>query len=289
MLKILKAVAVLIGFFLITTQVHADINTVVIPAAGMATRFFPWTKTVAKELLPLGTKAAIEFVAQEAVDAGCSHIVIINNARKQTLMNYFEHAQLNAHFTYIPQNEPRGLGHAVEQARNVVKDDYFAIILPDELCFSKTPGIKQLIDVAQTYKATVIAVMEVPENAVSSYGIISIKKQLTPDLFECDGIVEKPTTEAAPSHLASTGRYVLPTKIFNVLAQTKPGTKNEIQLTDAIATLIKNGERVLAYKIKGVRHDIGVPFGWAKAVAWLSTQNQQYGAAFKEYLKTLVN
>lgn len=280
------------ALLLASTAVFAapTINTVVIPAAGSATRFFPWSKTVAKELLPLGNKAAIEITVQEAIDAGCRHIVIVTNGRKPGFLTYFENARLDAEFTYVTQNEPRGLGHAIGQARHVVTEDFFAVILPDDLYINDVcPGIKQLMDIAQRENAAVIAVQEVPADQVSSYGIVAVKKQLADGLYECAGLVEKPDVRVAPSRLAISARYVLPTKIFKTIATTKPGAKNEIQITDAIQTLISQGERVLAYNVKGVRLDVGTPLGWSKAVAWFMSQDKQHGTNYKEYLRSLLN
>ncbi len=276
-------------FFTTIAKQNFNINTVVIPAAGTATRFFPWTKTVAKELLPVGTTPAIEVVVQEAIDAGCSHIVIVTNARKPMIMHYLEQAHLPVQITYVTQKDALGLGHAVYQAHHAVQEDYFAVILPDELCMGDTPGIKQLMEIARAHQAAVVAVQEVPAQKVSAFGIVAPTKQLAPDLVECGNIIEKPQPDKAPSRLALTGRYVLPTKIFDILATTKPGAKNEIQITDAIATLIKNGDRVLAYTIKGERHDIGTPLGWLKAITYFGLKNPKYGPEFMVYLTTLTH
>ncbi len=271
------------------------IRHAVVPAAGHGTRFLPWTKAVPKELLPLLNKPAIHYIAQEIANAGLSECIMISAPHKQALENYFntspelEHfldqknksalldevKQLRAalQFSYIYQQEAKGLGHAINLARNLITDDYFGILLPDDIMANTHSGIKQLIDLASRHNASIIAVQEVPRESTSSYGMVAIKNQLSSNLYEVDNLVEKPRPEDAPSQLAIIGRYVLSSKIFTSLQDLKPSAGGEIQLTDGIAHMLKSGERVLAYTIQGTRFDVGTPQGWLHANISLAQQS----------------
>lgn len=260
------------------------ISKVVIPAAGLGTRFFPWSKSMPKELLPLGAHPAVAHVVHEAIRSGCNNIMMIAGARKYAIIDYFEKAELPASFLYIPQPEPRGLGHAVLMAQHVISDDYFAVMLPDELFFSQTPCLQQLITIAERERACVVAVMSVPEELLSAYGIIGIERELEPRLFEVNTLVEKPKPTKAPSHFALIGRYVLPREIFRTLALVGPGAKGEIQLTDAIAQLVRDGVRVLACEVEGMRYDVGNPLGWMQAVVRFGIDHPQYGEQLRQFI-----
>jgi len=268
------------------------ITKAVVPAAGHGTRFLPWTKAVPKELLPLLNKPAIHYIAQEIADAGLKQCIMITTPQKQAIANYFGVSQelerflekknklyllddvtklaSALEFTYIYQEEARGLGHAIGLARNLIADEYFAVLLPDDIMIHKPGGIKQLIDIAQKENASVIAVKEVPREKVSAYGIVSLEKQLGSDLFEVKNLVEKPAIQDAPSNLAIIGRYVLSSAVFQELDHISPSAGGEIQLTDGIAQLLQKGERVLAYTIKGTHFDVGTPTGWLEANLSLS-------------------
>ncbi len=259
-----------------------NVTKVVIPSAGAGTRWAPLTYAgnvptlMPKEMVPVGSRPGISYVVDEAVSSGCSHVVVIANAHKNAIADYFEKVQSPAQFVYIPQIKPLGLGHAVLMAQPAIHNEYFGVILPDELLLGPKPGLGQLIEVAMREKASVIAVCEVPWAQVSSYGVVSLKQQLAPNIFEIGGLVEKPKREEAPSNLMISGRYVLSPKIFDSLRSIKPGAKGEFQLTDAIADMLSKGERVLACKVEGVRYDIGTPLGWTKAVIGLSLQDPTY-------------
>lgn len=263
------------------------ITKAVVPAAGYGTRFLPWTKAVPKELLPLLNKPAIHYIAREIANAGLSDCIMISAPHKQALENYFntspdlqlflqqknksalldEVKQLSEalQFSYVYQQEAQGLGHAVNLARDLISDDYFGILLPDDIMVNTHSGIKQLIDLACLYNASIIAVQEVPRENTSSYGIVSVKNKISPDLYEVDNLVEKPNPKDSPSNLAIIGRYVLSSKIFTSLKDLSPSAGGEIQLTDGIAHMLKSGEKVLAYTIKGTRFDVGTPEGWLHA------------------------
>ncbi len=286
-----------------------NITKAVIPAAGLGTRFLPYTKTTPKELLPLVNKPAIQNIIEEGLGSGINEFFIIANKDKQAIIDHFSpNAKLqntlrerkkehliedinniiqSAQFSIIEQPVPLGLGHAILMAKPAINNEYFGIFLPDDILDSEVPGMKQLIDIAQEQNASVIAVMEVPMDKVSAYGVIAIKKQLGPDLYEVSELVEKPPVDQAPSNLAIIGRYVLSPKIFDSLETTQPGAGGEIQLTDGIADMMKKGERVLAYKVKGMRHDIGKPEGWLKANFSFAMKDPQYAKAIKQWCQDL--
>lgn len=263
------------------------ITKAVVPAAGFGTRFLPWTKSTPKEMLPLLNKPAIQIIAEEIRDSKLAECIIINAHYKQALVNFFKHSpeleqflqeknkvslihELNElitelSFSYVYQDEAKGLGHAISLVEETVNNEYFGIALPDDIMISNPPGLAQLATIAQKYNASVIAVQEVPQEAVSAYGVVAVAQQLDELTFEITGMVEKPKPQDAPSHLAISGRYVLSPHIFAALHNIKPSIGGEIQLTDGMLAMLKAGERIVAYKIQGTRHDIGNPTGWLKA------------------------
>ena len=282
-----------------------NITKVVIPAAGLGTRFLPYTKAIPKEMLPLMEKPAIQLIVEEGIASGISEFNIIANDDKQAIKKHFSpdptleqklekvgkesfldsvNTIINAaRFNYIPQTEPLGLGHAVLQAKNAIGDQYFGIFLPDEIMIGKTPALAQLIAVAHKYNASVVGVLEVPQENVSSYGVIAIKQQLEDGIFEVDRLVEKPPVDQAPSNFALVGRYVLSPHIFTSLETVAPGAGGEIQLTDGIADMMRNGERVIAYVIKTARYDVGNPLGWLQANIEMGLHHPKFGSAIKEF------
>jgi len=279
----------------------------IIPAAGLGTRFLPYTKAVPKEMLPLLNKPAIHYTVEECIRSNINNIFMVINKDRSAIPQYFEPSNelrallkdLNkedlvseveklirrATFAYIYQPEPFGLGHAILTARDLIDPkEYFGILLPDDIIINKQAALAQLMQIAEHEKASVIAVQEVPTECLPSYGVISIKKQMTPRLYRIEDIVEKPKTYDAPSDLAVIGRYVLSGKIFDILAEKEQDADEELQLTDAISQLIKNGEKVYAYKIQGTRFDIGTPVGWLKAQFALALQDPEYAHHMKEFL-----
>jgi UTP--glucose-1-phosphate uridylyltransferase len=276
-----------------------DITKAIIPAAGLGTRFLPLTKSIPKEMLPLLNKPAIQYIVEEGIQSGITNYSLITSREKQAIADYFDYSpELDlmlkernkadliagidriikaANFTYIRQPEPLGLGHAVWMARHTIGKEYFGIFLPDDVIINKKdPGLAQLIKIARQEKGSVIAVQEVPSECVSSYGVIAIKKQITPNLFQVSHMVEKPSPKDAPSNLAVIGRYILSHKIFDSLHDISSYAVGELQLTDGISHMMKNGEKVFAYKIQGTRFDIGTPLGWIKANISLALQTPEY-------------
>jgi len=286
-----------------------DVVKAVIPAAGLGTRFLPYTKSVPKEMLPLINKPAIQYIIEECLKSHVNNFLMITSKSKFALENHFDSnlelelllkdtnkEQLlsgikkiirTSNFTYIRQPEPLGLGHAVSMAKHSIGKEYFGVLLPDDIIVSQQPGLDQLIKIARQEKASVIAVQEVPQNYVSSYGVIAIKKQTTPKLFQVSHLVEKPKTQDAPSNLAIIGRYVLSHKIFHSIDEVSNYATGEIQLTDAISHMAQHGEKVFAYKVQGTRYDTGTPLGWIKATIGTALQNPHYAPYIKEFLSEL--
>lgn len=302
--------------FLITTQTSQimsspmKITKAIIPAAGLGTRFLPYTKAIPKEMLPILEKPSIQLIVEEGLDSGITQFNIIANDDKPELQNHFSHLQklenllesrgksallddINAiidaaQFNFIPQPEPLGLGHAVLQAKDVIGQEYFGIFLPDEIMVGEVAALAQLIAIAEKYDASVIGVQEVPREKVSSYGIIAVKKQLEDGVFDIDHLVEKPAVDQAPSTYALAGRYVLSPRVFESLERTKPGAGNEIQLTDGIVDMMNNGERVIAYVMNTNRYDVGIPTGWIQANIELAFKHPTLGPVVRELCKKLL-
>ncbi|MDD3517064.1 MAG: UTP--glucose-1-phosphate uridylyltransferase GalU [Chromatiales bacterium] len=285
------------------------IRKAVFPVAGMGTRFLPATKANPKEMLPIVDKPLIQYAAEEAVAAGIDVLVFITGRNKRSIEDHFDKAYemeaeleargkekmldilrntLPSHVScvYIRQAEALGLGHAVLCAKPVVGDEPFAVILADDLVDDPNGGaIRQMIDVHEYHRCSVLGVEEVPKSETNKYGVID--PQLMDDgLWEVRGIVEKPAPEAAPSNIAVVGRYVLSPRIFDLLETTGRGAGGEIQLTDAIARLLHE-ERVLAHRFEGKRYDCGSKLGYLQATVEYALKHPELRDDFKSYLKTL--
>lgn len=284
-----------------------EIIKAIIPAAGLGTRFMPFTKTIPKEMLPLLNKPALHYIVDEVMQSSIHNFFVITNKRSHTIANYFDHnleldvllkdqdkqgilsdierIATHASFTYLRQAEPRGLGHAIWRARHSIHKEHFAICLPDDIIISKTPALEQLMRIARQEKASVVAVQEVPADKVSQYGMVTIKKQFSNDLFQISKINEKPALKDAPSSLAVIGRYVLSSKLFPALEEIEPDFSDELQLSDGISHMIHNGEKVFAYKLQGTRYDIGTPAGWLKANMSLALQDPRYSKDIQNFMR----
>ncbi|MCK4650554.1 UTP--glucose-1-phosphate uridylyltransferase GalU [Candidatus Babeliales bacterium] len=278
----------------------------IIPAAGFGTRFLPSTKTIPKELLPIIDKPSIHYIIEEGINSGIKDFVIITSKNKKNIEDYFdfypeledmlkthkkEHLLSNiskiiktANFLYIRQKEQLGLGHAIWTARKAFSKEHLAIFLPDDIITGTIPGMAQLIKVASQEKCNVIAVQEVSKEEVNRYGVIAIRRQFSPNLFQVKELIEKPPINKAPSNLAIIGRYVLSPNIFDSLENLKFGSGGEIQLTDGIQNLLLNGEKVFAYKIQGKRYDTGVPLGWLKTNIDFALKDPRYSKEIMKYL-----
>ena len=285
------------------------IKKAVFPVAGMGTRFLPATKANPKEMLPVVDKPLIQYAAEEAVAAGIDTLIFVTGRNKRSIEDHFDtayelereleakskdkmlailHDILPKHVNcvFIRQSQALGLGHAVLCARPVVNDEPFAVILADDLInFSEKPCLSQMIDLFNFQHCSILGTEPVPVQDVSSYGIVD-GVELKPGLMEVSGIIEKPSVENAPSNTAVVGRYILTPRIFDILQNTQKGAGNEIQLTDAIAELLKE-QRVLSYNFEGRRFDCGSKLGYLKAQVEFALVHDEVGEEFREFLNAL--
>ena len=287
------------------------IRKAVFPVAGLGTRFLPATKTVPKEMLPIIDRPLIQYAVDEAVEAGCDTLVFVTNRYKHAVADYFDKAyeleqklersgkveQLelvrnvlppHVRAVFVTQAEALGLGHAVLCAKPIVGDEPFAVLLPDDLIWNRGPGaLKQMADAAESSGASVIAVQDVPREQTGSYGIVAT------DAFSgregrIGAIVEKPKPEVAPSTLAVVGRYVLDARSFALLESTAPGAGGEIQLTDAIAALLRE-KPVHAYRFQGTRFDCGTHIGLIEATIRYALDHEALSDAARSMMQSALN
>lgn len=296
----------------------SKITKAVIPVAGLGTRMLPATKAIPKEMLPIVDKPLIQYIVNECVDAGISEIVLVTHSSKNAIENHFDKSfelettlemrvkrQLldeiqaicpkGVTIMHVRQGEAKGLGHAVSIARPLVGNNPFAVVLPDVLiddasCNLKQDNLAAMIERYDTVNASQVMVEPVPQELVSSYGVVDCAgvELSANDSAKMSQIVEKPSLEEAPSNLAVVGRYVLSEKIWDLLDNTKPGAGDEIQLTDAIASLMEE-ETVEAYNMVGKSHDCGSKFGYMKAFVEYGLRHKEKGQEFKTFLSTLNN
>ncbi|ECL0521267.1 UTP--glucose-1-phosphate uridylyltransferase GalU [Campylobacter jejuni] len=263
------------------------LQTCIFPAAGYGTRFLPATKTLPKEMLPILTKPLIHYGVDEALEAGMENMGFVTGRGKRALEDYFDISYELEHqisgtkkeylldeirslinrctFTFTRQNQMKGLGDAVLKGKPLVGDEAFGVILADDLCVNEE-GLNvmaQMVKIYEKYRCTIIAVMEVPKEQVSNYGVIS-GNFVEENLIMVNSMIEKPSPDEAPSNLVIIGRYILTPDIFGILENTKAGKNGEIQLTDALLTQATNG-MVLAYKFQGKRFDCGSVEGFVEA------------------------
>lgn len=262
------------------------IKKAVFPVAGLGTRFLPATKALPKEMLPVVDKPLIQYAVEEALDAGIEQIIFVTGRGKTALEDHFDksfelESILRAKnkdqdlkeiagivpetgtIIYTRQNEPLGLGHAIWCARDVVGDEPFAVLLADDLVKSEKPVLSQMIQRFSRLRASMVAVMEVAPEETDKYGIIS-GKDIEDNVIQLDGLIEKPNPSEAPSNLAIIGRYILTPEIFSILGQKKKGAGNEIQITDAMAMLLKS-QPIFGYRFEGRRFDCGSKAGFQMA------------------------
>lgn len=290
---------------------HKRIRTAVFPVAGLGTRFLPATKTVPKEMLPIIDKPLIQYAVDEAVEAGCDTLVFITNRYKHAVADYFDKAyeleqkleragkseQLdlirnvlppNVRAVFVTQAEALGLGHAVLCAKPIVGNQPFAVLLPDDLIWNRGAGaLKQMADVAEATGSSVIAVQDVPREQTGSYGIVATESFQNRQ-GRITAIVEKPEPDAAPSTLAVVGRYVLSPRIFDLLESTPPGAGGEIQLTDAIATLLTE-EVVNAYRFQGTRFDCGTHIGLIEATIRYALDHEKLSDSARKLMQNALD
>lgn len=283
------------------------VKKAIIPAAGLGTRFLPATKAVAKEMLPIVDKPTIQFIVEEALKSGIEDILIVTGKAKRPIEDHFdsnieleqnliekektellklveETTNINLHF--IRQSHPKGLGHAVLQAKAFVGNEPFVVMLGDDLMDITNDDkclTKDLIDQYNQTKASTVAVMDVDKQDVDKYGIIDPGQAISDSLFQVKSFVEKPKVDEAPSTMAIIGRYLLTPEIFEILESQKPGAGNEIQLTDAIQTLNKS-QRVFAHKFTRTRYDVGDKFGFVQTSIEYGLDHPQIQTQLENYI-----
>lgn len=289
---------------------HGRIKKAVFPVAGLGTRFLPATKTVPKEMLPIIDRPLIQYAVDEAIEAGCDTLIFITNRYKHAVADYFDKAyeleqkleragkqeqlELIRHVlpkgvraVFVTQTEALGLGHAVLCAKAIVGDEPFAVLLPDDLIWNRGEGaLKQMADLNEASGASIIAVEDVPHDKTGSYGIVATDK-FDGRKGHITQIVEKPKPEDAPSDLAVVGRYVLSPKIFDLLEATGTGAGGEIQLTDAIAQLLKS-EPVDAYRFEGTRFDCGTHLGLVEATVRFALENEKLAGPARAMMQKML-
>lgn len=290
-----------------TGSSYRRVRKAVFPVAGQGTRFLPATKTVPKEMLPVVDRPLIQYAVDEAIAAGCDTLIFVTNRYKHAVADYFDKAYELEHrlehagktdllelvrnvlpdhvrAVFVTQSEARGLGHAVLCAQPVVGDEPFAVLLPDDLIFSRGPGaLAQMFDLAAHAEAGVLAVQDVPREQTRSYGIVATTTWGERD-NRIGAIVEKPAPEHAPSTLAVVGRYVLPPRIFDLLDGLPPGSGGEIQLTDGIAALLAE-HPMLAHRFAGRRFDCGSRIGLVEATIQFALEHDDLAADARAYMR----
>jgi len=284
------------------------IRKAVITAAGWGTRFLPITKSQPKEMLPLVDKPLIQYSVEEAISSGIEQIIIVTALGKRAIEDYFDRSFELEYFLeqkgetkllkemqelsslvnicYIRQKEQLGLGHAILTAKSIVADEPFAVLLPDNIIDSKVPVLKQMIEVYEQYKASVVAVESVSHQDIIKHGIIE-PRRISECIYQVLSLAEKPEPEEALSNLGLVGRYILTPQIFEALEATSPGKGQEIQLTDALQLLLKQ-QAIYACEFEGVRYDAGTPLGWLKATIAFALKRPDIGQELREYLRQLL-
>lgn len=284
------------------------IKKAVFPVAGLGTRFLPATKANPKEMLPVVDKPLIQYAVEEAMQSGITELIFVTGRNKRSIEDHFDkNVELEASLLasnkslllesiqsiipshvkciYTRQSEPLGLGHAVLQAKTIINDEPFAVLLADDLTDAKTPVLKQLINQHQKEQASVIAIENIAKEKTIQYGIVDVSGPKE-NLYKINSIVEKPQPKDAPSTLGVIGRYVFNPEIFDCLEKIKPGKGGEIQLTDAIQMLLSQ-QSIFAYEFEGKRYDCGDKLGFMKANIEFSKRHPEIGKEFIEFLKSI--
>ena len=263
-----------------------QVRKAVIPAAGLGTRFLPITKSVPKELLPILDRPMLQYVVEEAAEAGIEEVIIVTARGKESIASYFQpRPELEdrladtgatdllemvrfvsglADVSFVIQEEPLGLGDAVLTAKDAVGDEPFVVILPDDIVDHQPGVIAQMLEVVKRHEAGTVAVEQVPWEVIHNYGVVDVEATTDSGTHRVRRLVEKPARDEAPSNLSIVGRYILPPQIFSCLEHTSPGAKGEIQLTDGIQLLLEHQD-VYAYEFEGTRYDGGTPLGLLRA------------------------
>ncbi|SHJ92599.1 UDP-glucose pyrophosphorylase [Anaerobranca californiensis DSM 14826] len=282
------------------------VRKAIIPAAGLGTRFLPATKAQPKEMLPIVDKPTLQYIIEEAVESGIEEILIITGRNKKSIEDHFDKSveleleleskgkhdllaevrkisdMVNIH--YIRQKEPKGLGHAIYCAKSFIGEEPFAVLLGDDIVHNPDkPCLKQMIEVYEEYKTSILGVQQVKKEDVSKYGIVD-GKVIEDRIYKVKGLVEKPKMEDAPSNIAILGRYIISPAIFPILEKTKPGKGGEIQLTDALKELASK-EAMYAYNFVGRRYDVGDKLGFLEATVDFALMREDLRDGFIKYLE----
>lgn len=284
------------------------VRKAIIPAAGLGTRFLPATKAQPKEMLPIVDKPTLQYIIEEAVESGVEEILIITGRNKKSIEDHFDKSielelelekkgkdallaevrkisdMVNIH--YIRQKEPKGLGHAIYCAKSFIGNEPFAVLLGDDIVYAEKPCLKQMIEVYQEYKTTILGVQQVPAEDVNKYGIVA-GKYIEGNVYKVKDLVEKPAVKDAPSNIAILGRYIINPAIFDILEHIQPGKGGEIQLTDALKELAQQ-EAVYAYSFAGRRYDVGDKQGFLEATVEYALRREDLREKFLSYLINVV-
>lgn len=281
------------------------VRKAIIPAAGLGTRLLPNTKSIPKEMLPLVDKPVLQYIVEEAVSAGVEEILIITNRGKSPIEDYFDYApDLESRLLadgkekeagiiravadmadvyFVRQKETKGLGHAVWRAKSFVGNEPFAVLLGDDIMLSETPVLKQLVDAAERYKCSAIAIREFPGEEICKYSSVKLEEQLSERVYRIGDMNEKPTMEERLSNYAIMGRYVLTPAIFDILEHTAPGRNNEIQLTDGMRRLCHE-EPMCAVDFEGKRYDTGNLKGYLESIIDFALKNEEAGDWLRQFI-----
>lgn len=290
--------------------IKRPVRKAVFPVAGLGTRFLPATKSIPKEIMTLVDRPLIDYAVEEARMAGIEEFIFVTSRGKAALSDYFDNAPIleaklevagktdlleilkattipGGKISYVRQNQPLGLGHAVACAAHLIGDEPFAVVLPDDVIKADPGALAQMVDAYQVTGGCMIAAMEVPGPEISSYGVIDIQDELRPfddRLTPAKGLVEKPKPADAPSNLAVIGRYILTPSVLKTLGNTQPGAGGEIQLTDAIAEELRTGRSVYGYRFEGERFDCGSKLGYLQATTAFALERADLGEGFRNYI-----
>lgn len=285
------------------------IKKAVFPVAGLGTRFLPATKAMPKEMLPVVDKPLIQYAVEEALASGIEQIVFVTGSGKTPLENHFDRqyeledtlrkrnktdllktieslVPKSGTIIYTRQSEPLGLGHAIWCARDIVGDEPFAVLLADDLIQSETPVLYQMINMFDRLRASMVATIEVPKEDTNKYGILSGEEDYD-GIIRVTSMIEKPSSESAPSNIAAIGRYIFTPRIFDLLGNHKRGAGNEIQVTDAMVELLKE-QPLFGFKFEGTRFDCGDKAGFQMANLAFALERPEIGPQLREYIKTIL-
>lgn len=284
------------------------IRKAVLPVAGLGTRVLPASKVIPKEMLPLVDKPTLQYIVEEAVAAGVEEIIFVSSRTKRSIEDHFDafpeleeilerkgkhkelaelqHMQSMATYVSVRQAEPRGLGHAVLCAKELVGDEPFIVMLGDDLVAPETPCLPRMIEIHERYDTSVLSLFQSPREQISSFGIVSVE-DVESDVVRVTHLVEKPPLEEAPSDLAVAGRYILTPDIFAILEQTPPGRGGEIQITDAIEIQARAG-RCFGLRFSGTRYDTGNPLGLLTTSIAYALRRPEFAPGLREYMQQVL-